>query len=411
MKMITHSVRQLTVAVALGLVSATSAFALGFRNPDQGARATGQGEAFTAQADDASAVYYNPAGLTQLAGTEVASGGYISLSSTDYKGAGGNASLDSTAFVPHFYLATDFGKAASPWRFGLGFNVPFGNAVNWGQATPFAMILTKTDLAVFNIAPSVAYRFNEHLSIGVDLNIYHGDTMLENMQVLPSPPFPPATLGKFHFNGDGNALGATVGLLWKINDRHSFGAVYRSPFSINFKDQARLGTPAGPIGPVGANATIAFPQTVTGGYAFRPTPRWKLEFDIEWTNWDPLNNVVLNAPGAPFNGFVQPFQWLDSFFYEFGAQYQFNDRWTGRLGYIFSDNSVPSSTYSPSLPDSDRHVFSVGLGYTAARWQVDVVYQYTRATDRTVTGSPFGLTDGKWASDGHLLSCTTTLKF
>src|SRR5271156_6739222 len=97
------------------IASATSVFALGFRNPDQDARATGQGEAFVAQADDASAIYYNPSGLTQIQGTEITSGGMVDFPEAHLKGACSAGQMNDMAFLPHLYISTDFGLTNSPW--------------------------------------------------------------------------------------------------------------------------------------------------------------------------------------------------------------------------------------------------------------------------------------------------------
>ena len=404
MKISTSTMRWMIAALAVSLAGTGSGWALGFRNPDQDARATGQGEAFVAQADDASAIYYNPAGLTQRTGTELTSGGEMSFAGSKFNGAVNNT---TTSFLPQFYLATDFNKPNSPWRVGLGCNVPFGNAVDLGAGPPFAYLVTKSSLAVYNIAPSVAYRFNEHFSLGADLNIYHGETMLERKVAIPIPGVPDAN---FHFRGDGNAVGATVGALYKFNDRHTVGAVYRSPFTINFSGQAVLRDvlAAASSGPNAAHSSINFPQSVAVGYAYRPVPKLKLEVDVEWTNWDPLNTVRLSAGGLSAG---LPFNWRDSFYYEFGAQYELTPHWTARAGYIFSENTVPDSTFSPTLPDGDRHVLSAGLGYGIKRMQIDIVYQYSLTTARTVAGSPYGLSDGRWTSDGHAVMLTSTLHF
>ena len=80
----------------------STVFGLGFDNPDQDARATGQGEAFVAQADDASAIYYNPAGLTQIKGTEFTSGtGRVFFPYSHLEGGGSGAEMNTMATVPH----------------------------------------------------------------------------------------------------------------------------------------------------------------------------------------------------------------------------------------------------------------------------------------------------------------------
>lgn len=404
MKKLTHLMVCTAALAMVAGIGIPRAFALGFRNPDQDARATGQGEAFVAQADDASAIYYNPAGLTQIRGTEITSGGMITFPDSKLKGGGAGAEMNTMSFLPHLYMATDLGAAQSPWRFGLGFNVPFGNAAQFADNGPFRYLVTRASLAVFNIQPTVAYQVNEHLSLGAGVNIYDATTALS--QHVNTSPFPD---GHFHFDGDGQAVGGTAGLMWKINSQNTVGVVYRSPFSVNFVGNADLNTVLGHQS-VPADASIQFPQSIAGGYAFRPIKHLKLEADIEWTNWDTLNKLVLHAPGSAANGTTIPFNWMDSMYYEFGVQYEVNDQWTVRSGYIYSENTVPNSTFSPTVPDSNRHVFSVGLGYAATtRFSVDVVYQYSLSADRTVNNGTAA--SGTWTSDGHAVMITSSMKF
>jgi long-chain fatty acid transport protein len=88
-----------------------------------------------------------------------------------------------------------------------------------------------------------------------------------------------------------------------------------------------------------------------------------------------------------------------------------------RGGYIYSENTVPNSTFSPTVPDSNRHIFSIGLGYATKRIGIDLAYQYSLSMDRTVRNSAdtnfdgVGDLDGKWKSDGHALMISSTMKF
>lgn len=405
MKKLTHLMICMAVLAMVGATVIPQAFALGFRNPDQDARATGQGEAFVAQADDASAIYYNPGGLTQIHGTEVTSGGQIDFPNFRLKGGGPGTEMNTMSFIPHLYVATDLGMPTSPWRFGIGFNVPFGEAAEYADNGPFRYLITQSSLAVFNIEPTVAYRFNEHLSIGAGLNIYDGTTALGQRVDLSAFGLPD---GHFHFHGDGMAVGATAGVMWKITPQHTIGAVYRSPFTINFDGHANLNSALG-FESRSAQATIQFPQSVAGGYAFRPIKKLKLEADIEWTNWETLNNVVLHSKGASFDGTTIPFHWMDSFFYEFGVQYDVDEHWVVRSGYIYSENSVPNSSFSPTVPDSNRHIFSVGVGHSVGRFSVDLVYQYSLGLDRNVNNGTAA--DGTWQSDVHSVIFTSSVKF
>jgi long-chain fatty acid transport protein len=403
MKKLMQTMVGAAVFAAVGLVVAPRVFALGFDNPDQDARATGQGEAFVAQADDASAIYYNPAGLTQLKGTEFTSGMGVSFPYSHLEGGGSGAEMNTMATVPHLYASTDFGITNSPWRFGLGFNIPFGNEAQFSKNGPFRYLVTSAALVVYDIQPTIAFQVNEHLSLGAGLNIYLADTRL--YQAVSFNPLPD---GKFGFDGKGNAVGATAGLLWKITPQHSIGLLYRSPFSIDLSGKGKLNTPVGNEDD-SATANFQFPQFVKGGYAFRPIPQLKLEADFEWINWDTLNSVVLHSPGAPFDGKTIPFNWQDSYYLEYGVQYEINEHWTVRGGYIYSANTVPNSTLGPALPDSNRHVFSIGGGYSTKRLSVDLVYQYSLSEDRTVNNGTAA--DGTWQSHANAIMVTSSLKF
>src|SRR2546422_5039884 len=115
MNRLTRSLATVAGAAVIGVSFSPSAMALGFRDPDQSAAATGQGEAFVAQADDASAVYYNPAGLTQLNGTAVTVGAYWWMPDYRFNGVAGKDEMDKSSVLPHFYVASDLGT--EKWRF------------------------------------------------------------------------------------------------------------------------------------------------------------------------------------------------------------------------------------------------------------------------------------------------------
>lgn len=404
-----RKVAVIAFAISLLCLGATSTvFALGFRTPDQDARATGQAEAFTAQADDASAIYYNPAGLTQVEGTHFSFGGFLWMPSYRFDGVAGSEEMNTPAFLPHLFGVSDFGM--KKWRFGIGINNSFGTSVDWGDSSSLRFLVTEARLNVINIAPTVAYEINEHLSVGAGLNVYRGEAKLKRrVQFAPLPE------GEFEFKGDGIALGTTVGLLWKINEQHAVGVTYRSPFSIDFKGdaQVRNKSPLVPLdlGPSDTSAVIEFPQIVIVGYAFRPVKNLKLEMDVEWTNWDTLNEVKFRSSNSNFDSQI-PFNWKDSLSCKFGVEYNLTEKWAIRGGYAFWENTVPGNTFSPLVPDSNLHSFTTGIGYTTVHWGVDLAYQYNLWETRKISGSvnsPF--VDGNWDDQSHGIMLTGRLMF
>ncbi len=71
-----------------------------------------------------------------------------------------------------------------------------------------------------------------------------------------------------------------------------------------------------------------------------------------------------SAVGTGAQSITQPLQWESSWYYEFGATRYLGRGWLVSAGYIFNQNSVPDSHYSPMVADSDRHFFSLGARFS-----------------------------------------------
>lgn len=313
--------------VALLMFNESLALANGFQINSQGAKAAAQGDAFTAQADDPSAIYYNPAGLTQLQGTQISAGVYAIFPDFQFQGISDHEQMNDPSYVPHLYTVTDLGLAN--WRFGLGVNDVFGLNEDWGDTGSLTRSVTNADLRILNIAPTVAYRVDEHFCLGVGLDVYAGDVELNN-----KIPFPGSTDSSIRVKGSDTAFGLTAGTLWSINPRHSIGLVYRSPFQMDFDGSSQIDRAGqSSIGPVDTRERLDLPQVVTVGYAYRPVERLTLEFDVQWTNWDTLNQSFITSGDPIFNS-LPPirFEYHDSFAYRFGAQYRLDPTWRGAAG-------------------------------------------------------------------------------
>ena len=406
--MIKFSRHWLLVAMGASLGVISPAFGGGIEVPMQSASAAGQADAFTAQADDASAIFYNPAGLTQLHGTNISAGAYLLQPEYHFEGVNGsNQRMSLPSFLPHLYVESDLGT--DRWRFGLGLNNAYGINEDYGNKGVLNTLVDEAQLSVINIAPTAAYKIDDHLSVGMAFNIYYGDLLLTRNVIVAAPPVPEA---HFHYRGDAVAFGVTPSVLWKINDRNSIGAYYRSPFSLDFDGHASLYVP-GPalIGPSNAKASLAFPQSVGVGYAYRPIQPLKLEADVIWTDWHAVKQLTFNSSDPHFNGQTLPAHWDSGFTYRLGAEYKLNDDWTLRTGYAYSRDAVPTSTFSPIVPDSNYHLFAVGVGYSAARWGIDVAGNYIYRERHHVSNDVNSPTvDGEWSNEMFGLMTTFTLK-
>jgi long-chain fatty acid transport protein len=370
--------------LTLSVLSPAMVFGLGLRLPDQDAFATGRGEAFVATADNPSAIYYNPAGITQLDGQNVRAGVYgIYLNDRFSDSTTSLNTQDSIQAAPQLYYT--YGFQDVPLTLGIGVYSPYGLSVNWANTAPFAATGYEGSLEYLTLDPVIAWKIVPGLSIAAGPTINYGSLDLRRN---PSVGFPlPAS--EFRFQGNGVAAGFNTGVLWQPLDQWSFGANYRSESRMRFSGNSSINSSPFFLGSgsAGADANVPFPQNVVGGVSFRPTPKWNLEFDADWTDWHALKTLTvsgtpINLGGGPIS---QTFNWESSFFYEFGATYYINDDWHVSGGYIYSENSSPDSTFNAVVPDSDRHIWSLGVGSKIKNFSWDATYQLAWGPQRTVT--------------------------
>jgi long-chain fatty acid transport protein len=392
---------------ALALCAAstpTAVFANGTRLPNQNAEATSRGNAFVATADNASAIYYNPAGLTQLKGFNIQSDSYVILARYDYVPATGGPRVEaerSVAVVPQFYLS--YTPDESPLSYGLGVYSPFGQSSEWPDNSGIRTIATRNEITFITVAPTVAWKISDQLSLGAGLQINHVKADLRR-------GLSPAPGDEFRFEGDDTSFGYNLGILWKLTEHHVFGLNYQSRSTSKFKGDVTL-SPSGFSTP--GSVDLPFPDIITFGYSWRPTPAWNLEVAIDRTNWGLVNTPVLQA--APLPDQPIPFEWDPSYYYLFGITRYFADGWRVSAGYCYSENSEPDATFNPAVPDMNRHLASVGVGRTFGSLSCFVTYQHGFKASRTIQGMPANLagqsTNGRYESTLDAVSASFSCRF
>jgi len=390
--------------IALGLVAIGSTGTLsatGFRLPDQDAFATARGEAFVATADNPSAIYYNPAGLTQLTGGNVRLGVYGIYLDPKYQRPGGSPTYelaDKLHAIPQIFYTYTLKDKELPLSFGVGFYSPYGMSEKWPQDTGFRTVATQGALNYYTLNPVVAYQLPWHLSVAAGLTVNYANIDLEQ-GLTPTPNF-----DLYRFKGDAWAVGYNLGLMWQPHKKISLGATFRSATEMDFgghTDTAYGSYQASSS----ANLNYPFPLQVATGISFRPTEKWNVEFDAEYTDWSALGNLTIHQnPNAvvPLSSVPVALDWKSSWYYELGVTRYFDNGWHVSAGYIFNENSVPDAHYTPLVSDLDRHFFSVGTGYKGQHLNFDVAYQFGYGPDHTVSGSaaPLGYPAGYHPADG-----------
>ncbi|HEV2436535.1 MAG TPA: outer membrane protein transport protein [Verrucomicrobiae bacterium] len=387
-------------------VSVLNVSANGFRLASQDGFATARGEAFVATADNASAIYYNPAGITQLSGNSLRSGLYSIYLDPTFQppdtapNAGATYNIGKHYnFIPQIFLAYSF--ADSPLSVGLGVYAPYGGNMDWPDDTGFSAVATKGSLKYFRINPVIAFKLAPNLSIGGGVMVDYGKIDLES----DLSSFPTTFANFYRFKGDGWSVGYNLGVLWQPVEKISLGATFRSttPFTMDGNTEFEWLTAGVPYTTLPAHADFTFPLTAVVGLSYRPTPKWNLEFDADYTDWSSFGTILINQQGTPPPGGAQnpplTLNWQPSWMYEFGVTRYFDYGWHISAGYVYSETSVPDAYYTPLATDLNRHFFSIGAGRSGKRFDFDVTYQFGYGAAHTVTGSTPSSVSGSIAGE------------
>lgn len=358
------------------LIAAGSAglFGSGTRVDYVDAFAVGRGNAFSATADNPSAVYYNPAGITRLEGLQARAGAYLISLDYSLRQGGNDIPMDDGYQALPSLFATWALPNADRASVGLGLYAPFGLATDWPDDAPFFAVADRSELVYLTLHPVVAWKVSDTLSIGGGPTLNQAELEFDQQ------------LTGFFFSGDDTSVGWVASALWEPDARHAFAVVFRSKADSDFSGELRLPVGGGGGLPSPAEASFVFPDSWRFGYSFKPTPAWNFEVNAEWMNWDRLNTVILQNEIAPVP-FV--FNWESSWFYEFGGTRFFDNGWHLSAGWVWVENSIPDATYTPIVPDSDRSFLSLGVGFRGERWAVDGVIQHGRG-DRTLPATGGG---------------------
>jgi long-chain fatty acid transport protein len=370
----------------------------GLRLPSQDAFASARGEAFVATADNPSAIYYNPAGLTQLDGNNLRSGIYGLYYDPTYKPPAnapnaGNAYhiKRQVAVAPQFFISSSL--KAMPVSAGLGVYAPYGGGISWPSDTGFRTVGTQSSLTYVRINPVLAVKLGDYFSVGAGVMLDYADIDLEQ-GLRPST----VQVNYFRFNGNGYSVGYNAGLLWHPIQEISLGATFRSQTRFTMHGNTDVeNQPIIPATQLPAHADFTFPLTTVVGLSYRPTPKWNLEFDADYTDWHSMGTVTINENTSQrwnFPTVPVKLDWQASWMYEFGVTRYFDNGWHASAGYTFDQNSVPNTYYTPLVADLDRNFFSLGAGHNGKLFDFDITYQLGFGPDHTVTGSKPSSTPG-----------------
>lgn len=354
------------LSTSLLLSAAHQAHAAGFYIQEQSVK--GLGSAFsgsTTSIEDASTVYFNPAGMTKLDRMQLNAGVHLLLPDADLTNNGtvnpvGGATIPtknpySASPIPNLYAVVPIN---SQFWAGIGVSAPFGLGSDYSDNWFGRYDSTKTELKTINIAPSFAYKANDWLSLGGGIDIQYADANLESAVFVGA-----GTQGTSQLKGDDWSLGYNIGIQAKPLPNTEVGVHYRSAISHTLDGKVNIsgtGTPADSSRD--GTADLDLPDIFTFGVAQDITPKTRLMGQATWFGWnnfqdiDAETTVGINPPAV-----VQNYQTTWAF--SVGAEHDLNDKVTVRAGYQYDETPTTNQFRTSRTPDGDRNWFSGGATY------------------------------------------------
>jgi len=400
----------LTVVFVLFL--STSAFASGFALYEGSARGNVLGAGLVASADDPSAVFYNPAGITQLKGKQVMVGLTAITPMITVETPGGVQSdfKRNWFFPPHAYYTQQINDK---WWGGLGLFSRFGLGTEFDPQWPGRFNSFYAEIQTVELNPNVAYKFNDQLSFAFGLNLTYLSLDLKK-KLSPAVGSP-----EFELDGDATGWGLNAAVQYKPTDWMQAGVTYRSRISMNAEGDVsvRPNVPAAGLRNMPATGDLSLPDMIFAGVNFNVRKDLTVGGGIYWTRWETYNQLQINfgAPFGPTGARTQatPKNWDNVYRFMIGTEWKVNENWDLRLGYAYDQAPQPDNTIDYVLPDNDRNMFSIGCGYHRNNWALDFSYTLMLISDRDLVARP---ADGILTStfkDGtaHLIGFSYTYKF
>jgi len=422
---LTNKIIGLSVSAALVAMTGQAA-ASGFQLMEQ--NASGLGNAYAGQAaaaENASTLFFNPAGMTRLQGRQVSGALHLIRPSSEFTNSGASAApagLPSPggnggdsgdwAAVPNAYLSWQIDPK---WWVGVGVSVPFGLGIEYGTGWFGRFQVQKAEIKTIDINPSFAYKLSDAVSIGGGLSFQRAEVTIERSAFVgverPS---------KLELENDG--FGFNLGAMFNLSPATRIGLAYRSSVKHDLEGTATVTA----VGSAPISTTAKLPDTLTWGIAHQVDPKWQMLGDITITRWSKIKQVPITTTAASPLGVAG--RVLDTFAFEFkdtyrigvGANYQMRNDFMLKLGVAYDKSPVTDQHRTATLPDNDRTWLAIGGKYTASKQlTLDFGYAYIMVKDASINARrgtaavPFqGNVVGNYSDPNvHILSAQATYSF
>jgi len=384
-----------------------------------------------ASADDASAMFFNPAALSLLDSPQAAFAAHAINLQTKFRDNGSTLPLAGLGALPRGATRDDAGdliplaNAYFAWplnerlAFGLAVNTPFGLKTEYEDPWVGRFQGIRSKLTTINANPAFSFRLSDVVSIGAGANYQHAHAELTNAVLLG-----PATEGRARVDAGDEAWGWNAGIIFSFPSNTRIGMSYRSDMEFALEGDTSVTTLSGASVATASGPTtvdITFPDSANFSVAQGITDALEIRADIGWMKWSKVGTVfaVNSTTGAARD--VLHFGFKDTKRIALGLNYKHDDRWTFRAGTAWDESPVDDEVRTVRLPDADRYWVTTGVRWQPTdQWMVDAAYAHLFVKDadialtRAQTGAPASFSStvlGSYDSSVDIVSLQLTWAF
>ncbi len=404
--------------------------AAGFALFEQGA--SGLGNAYagaSAVAEDASTIFFNPAGMTYLEGRQIVGALHLIKTNGDFDnknsvpvgayapgGEGGN--LGSLAAIPNLFYKQDINEQL---KFGLGISTPFGLKTEYDKNWLGRFQAVKSELKTININPSLAWKLNDQWSFGFGVSAMWAQAELTSAVNLSTFGLPESSVKN---KGDDWGFGYNLGAIYQVTPDTRLGLSFRSKVEQHLKGEATSpftlanGNPIRTLN-TDITADLTLPETLSFSSFSHLNDRWDLLADVTWTRWSQFKSLsIMRDNGSNTALGTTQEHWNNTLRYSVGVNYRYTDTIKLRTGVAYDEEAIDNNHRTPRIPGNDRIWLSFGASWQySPQTKFDVGYAHLFIKearihdDQTSLVPSRGLVSGKYDGSADILSMQFTHQF
>lgn len=379
------------------LLISSYAQAAGFALIEQ--NASGMGNAYAgaaAIAEDASTIFFNPAGMTYINGTQAVGALHLIKPNAEFKNKGTlgvvgdeGPNAGDLAFVPNFYFMTALTPSI---KAGIGVNVPFGLKTEYDDQWLGRFHAVKSELKTININPSVAFKVSDQLSLGLGVSAMWAEAELTR-QVFTGGPEP-----EVRIKGDDWGFGFNLGAIYQATADTRVGIAYRSKVKQELDGKAKFEAPLAGLS-TDVTAKVDLPESFSASVFSRLNSKWDLMADVTWTRWSRFQELrILRNNGTTLT--VTPENWENTMRYSIGINYHYSDSVKLRAGLAYDEEAIKDAFRTARIPGNDRKWLSLGAGWKVTPAStLDIGYSHLFLSNAKIDDNQLASGNGRLTGD------------